>query len=1157
MPQKRKERGDALSMRLRLLKIHNIASIGDAEIDFVSGPLSACEVFLISGKTGSGKSTILDAICLALYDNTPRLSGTRMEGSMRDEGARRAKSGDNMVRIDSPAQLLSRGVGEGHVVLEFTGNNNKAYKAEWSVARANNNPARSLKKPVWQLTCLDTGLLLTKKTEIKAEIAVAVGLDFSQFCRTTMLAQGEFSRFLNSKDDEKSEILEKITGVDIYTRVGRKTYEICSLKEKAYRDAKREADCVHLLTTEELDSLRSELSAVSRLLAETGRLKASADAKIAWLLEEKRLIGLRGEADAAYMAAKNVYDSEETSELARLSAEWGASSEARGMYARLQEVRMLREELEKEKLALTDRFVGFVGGLRFVGDEMAKAAETKEEHRIWLDSEAAFEGVYKDCALVCNLVEMSVSVGRHLEREEKRLDKIKATLENGFSKKAAMSERELVECNKAIADIDGAIAKKEKALDALGLPSMRNRKESLLSEISALGIAVERVLALAAVRERKRAMLEDMARKKERMTICAGELTRLEKAFAVARAEYDASSKVLALQRLSTDKWAKAVRSQLRPGDDCPVCGRKIEEHLASDAEFESVFAESDRFCALKKTEAERLQKECSELAAEIKAFGKSVDSTERQLAEDRSEEEMRQAASDACGKCGIVLNDDVDEEMLKNRKDVVVSLLDALAKEISKAEDVEASLKEDMRRRSEIERHRERVSESIRSLKDEETRLNRELDLCLHTITLKEREKGKAIEALRGLLGGCVWDVDWIEHPEDFSARLRKRVLAYEERKSRMAECENLLAELSSAKEAALSVFHALEPVASVFLVKEPDIDSVIGKKVADLSSFGASLQADVKSLLDRIGSIDAQEKEYMASLDEYYSSDGALSPERLREMSGMTDAYVSSVNARLAEIRENLSLRRGISEAVTCQMNEHIENRPEMAEGDTMESLSGQSEDLQRKLVSLGERKGAVEMKLRLDSGNRSVLGDMLARVAVLKEESDRWNSLNVLLGSSDGKKFRKIAQSYVLSCLVNSANGYMRTLSDRYTLVSVPGTFVISVEDAYQGYARRPASTISGGESFLVSLSLALALSDIGSGLTVDTLFIDEGFGTLSGEHLQRAIDTLRTLHAKSGRRVGIISHVEELKERIPVQVLVEQESGSAYSSIRFNI
>ena len=127
-------------------------------------------------------------------------------------------------------------------------------------------------------------------------------------------------------------------------------------------------------------------------------------------------------------------------------------------------------------------------------------------------------------------------------------------------------------------------------------------------------------------------------------------------------------------------------------------------------------------------------------------------------------------------------------------------------------------------------------------------------------------------------------------------------------------------------------------------------------------------------------------------------------------------------------------------------------------------------------------------------------------------------------------------------------------MKTLTDRYTLKVKPGTFVISIEDAYQGFASRAASTISGGESFLVSLALALALSDIGEKLKVDTLFIDEGFGTLSGEPLQNAINTLRSLHSSMGRQVGIISHIKDLREKIPVKIMVDREGHSSFSTVK---
>ena len=154
---------------------------------------------------------------------------------------------------------------------------------------------------------------------------------------------------------------------------------------------------------------------------------------------------------------------------------------------------------------------------------------------------------------------------------------------------------------------------------------------------------------------------------------------------------------------------------------------------------------------------------------------------------------------------------------------------------------------------------------------------------------------------------------------------------------------------------------------------------------------------------------------------------------------------------------------------------------------------------------------------------------------------------------MGSAKGDKFRKIAQSYVLESLTHSANHYMSTLSGRYSLKNTPGSFVIMVEDAYQGGAMRASSTLSGGETFLVSLSLALALSDIGDRLGIDTLFIDEGFGTLDPDTLNTVIESLAMLQSSQGKKVGVISHTDTMREQITTQISVIKNGNSGSSHI----
>lgn len=161
----------------------------------------------------------------------------------------------------------------------------------------------------------------------------------------------------------------------------------------------------------------------------------------------------------------------------------------------------------------------------------------------------------------------------------------------------------------------------------------------------------------------------------------------------------------------------------------------------------------------------------------------------------------------------------------------------------------------------------------------------------------------------------------------------------------------------------------------------------------------------------------------------------------------------------------------------------------------------------------------------------------------IAAHERSSKVWLELDELLGSQDGKKFRIFVQSLTLEALVEAANHHLRDLARRYRLERVPGTDMdLQMVDAVLGDERRSVQSLSGGETFLVSLALALGLSSLATQRTrVETLFVDEGFGSLDADTLDKALSALEALQA-SGRRVGIISHVAALTERVGTRVAV---------------
>ena len=222
-------------------------------------------------------------------------------------------------------------------------------------------------------------------------------------------------------------------------------------------------------------------------------------------------------------------------------------------------------------------------------------------------------------------------------------------------------------------------------------------------------------------------------------------------------------------------------------------------------------------------------------------------------------------------------------------------------------------------------------------------------------------------------------------------------------------------------------------------------------------------------------------------------------------------------------------------------------------MTEDETVESLDDLFNIADSDISKLNQKVGVIEKELKEDTQKKKGISALKDKEEKARKEYERWQRLNRLIGDKEGKTFRTIAQSYIFDNILHTANVYLQKLEPRYTLKTVSGTLYSALEDAHQGFASRDTSSLSGGESFLVSLALALALSDIGQGLSVDTLFIDEGFGSLSGRPLTNAINTLRSLRSKNGRHVGIISHIQEVRENIPVQIQVNKSSDNSSSTI----
>lgn len=1150
-------------MILQQLQIHNIASIEDATIDFEAQPLADSEVFLITGKTGAGKSTLLDAICLALYASTPRLENTSMQGEMRDN--------EKDIKIKDPVQLMRRNTGEAFVRLTFIGSNDVHYEAQWSVARARNKVTGKIQNKKWALRNLDTDFTYAKDKEIREEIALAIGLDFKQFCRTTLLAQGEFTRFLNSKDDEKAEILEKITGVDAYSRIGAKIFEQTVEKKKIWEDSQQKIEGIQILNDEEIAQKNNQLQQLDEQSQQIKNTLEKEQKKLRWLQQEQDFRQRKEQAKEDLAHVKAIAESDETQQQEQTIALWNHTIEAR---AKMNEAAscaktILQQEAQLQSLEQTFRQI-----------QGAQSYELQQEQTIALSirniddnlaQEAPKVNLYENAQTLNTLINSYLKNKKDAENNLQYANQIKKELSTQYQPKLENAKTMLEECQKTYNQQVIKAQEAETELEHLHLPQLRQQQEALKTLLNDIQVAKNLLELLH--EEQNRHVLS-----KENLVQLQNSIQEKEKQLQVLTQEsHDAEIRKNALQlayekqRESINKWAKSIRMKLQIGDTCPVCQQRIENTLPHEDNIDALVVEAEKLYKDAENEYNKILTSQNALDADIKALKNSLANEQKVFA--KCCESLAKATQKAQEAAKKIPEGENETQTL--------ATLEKVSAQIAEAEVKEKEAKKLRTLRDQKLQEYEVLRNEMLAVQQKVNDTQHRIELVEAQISLQTKDSEKAQNDIQTLIGEAEklsWKNDWHTMLTEFGKEVEDGAITY---KMNTEKQQKLAAELKQFEEGNKNLAAVLDAIVKLMPTwGTPSKEPLMLKRIPKVLTRASELQSQITAALQQMNAAKEKEedtkkwlKEFMEKKQEMLKDfsdkeqEILLDENLLLQLDTFQQCDIAEKTEAINRIKQQLVSKQTVWDELEKAYQLHTgeyealfdedEKMPigeKMSEEESLDTrISTSIASLEAQLSELGNQRGGIIRDLEIDRSNKAKVGSLLQESAQKKADFEKWSRLNQLLGDATGNKFRRIAQSYVLASLIHSANGYMRTLSDRYILKVVPGTFVISLEDAYQGYVSRAASTLSGGESFLVSLSLALALSDIGTQLSVDTLFIDEGFGTLSGEPLQHAINTLRSLHSKSGRHVGIISHVEELKERIPIQIRVNQEGNNSSSTI----
>lgn len=1095
-------------MKILAIRGRNIASLaGDFEIDFTAEPLRSAGIFAIAGATGSGKSTLLDTMCLALFARTPRTDQAKeSEVNIQDVQETTIKQGD-------PRALLRRNTASGFAEVDFIALNGNHYRARWSVRRARDKASGAMQN-------YDISLFnLTKeepeqgnKKEFLSQISLLIGLTFEQFTRAVLLAQNDFATFLKADQSEKASLLEKLTGTEQYSAISQRIYSKHTLAKQQYEQLSSSIASVELLSSEDFIAEEETLQQAQANMLTLEKEKQSLEKAKQWLKTQaelqQQLADAVKELDTNKLQQAGAADRE--AHLKRVDLVQGV----RTLFDTLQAITKQLSEKQAQQTTISQ--------LQTKSEAVLKEAKLRYQQAEALEQQAE-----QTLRTATPLLQQARTLDMHktenarfIAEHTPQLNKINTQLIEAEEKQTA--NKELVKQTKTTLEELTTWSKKYASKadivenQAVLLVQLKHAEETQ-QEITRCSQLVDNFKTEQAQR------LEEISKQQKELqalqdkldkSIATGEALRSDVAgidpeklmhsiqfFRQKREGYMHDRTVL----ISSD--IQLLRSKLSEGAPCPLCGSEHHPYQGSGAqEWEG---ELNHLIAL-------AEKELKALEQQEKAY--------RLLLEGQQAWTEKHAALNKTASAA--------ERNLSQTESKLLVLQE-------KTIQLETQIKE----------HNSALSASLKAC-----------DL---------------------LFGHAAWQPAWREACVEFRKQLILFASQWQENKQKSEACSQLCNKLETEIESIATILPVLkeqqENMANKLASHENSLKQLTADREkifegVDADTVEQELQAKQKAAQDNLTAIRHEQNRAMQQLEQY---NGSLSQLKI-DIANLHAQSLSNQQNANKWLTDNLLTEAEVY-TLLSQSNEWIQEERKQLDTLASQVIATQAKVSERskQLATHSEQKdllihAALTHPEIEDAGNKLSIAiekthtalqassfklqahrENINKIKHLEEELNRkrssyeqWAKLNDLAGSADGGKFRRIAQGYTLDMLLRYANRQLQELSKRYRLERVQNTLALQVIDQDMCDEIRTVHSLSGGESFLVSLALALGLSSLSSNrMKVESLFIDEGFGSLDAETLRVAMDALEQLQTQ-GRKIGVISHVQEMSERIPVQIRVEK-------------
>ncbi|MGB0707436.1 MAG: AAA family ATPase, partial [bacterium] len=1180
-------------MRILRLHLQNVHALRNQwTIQFDQFPLYEAGLFAITGPTGGGKSSLLDAMIVALYGRVPRY-------------------GHN-----TPTELMTRHTAETLIELDFAVQQG-CFRARWNLRRARGQATGRVQPARHELQNLDTNQTLDlRSSDVPKEVEKLTGLNMERFLRSVILPQGDFAAFLRAKEKERGELLEELTGLHVYSELSELAFSCSRESREALEKLQQQLGTLPLLEEEALRTLRQRLDEYMQQRPKLQATEQRLQGELGWLrqLRESRATCSRLEQEivAAQQALEAFAPQQQRLQRHHQLQPFQPQWQSQQKQAKQLEQQQFNQQRMREELGIKQQEV-----------QQLEVSAQQDQERL-LEQEKQYQQLMEPIRLALEVDAQIQTQQVRWESRQQEQTRLEQTIhqqrqqlhqEDGWVQQAVLRQQQRqqwLEEHDDCQQLELALPElrsiwqqwqqkqqqwqqSQAALDQWEKQQVEDLKQS--SELQQLeNDLAEEALPLEqraqALREQEETLLEGRPlgdwqatqRDAQRLLRLGEKLTELSQRFQdvqLERSKYEQQEQELQLklgqleeqhlhqehlrqqtQERLHDKQRlleqgrlirdyEAARRQLQPNQPCPLCGSTEHPFVISN-EVPSVEQEAEL--------VEHLKQRCKEIEQELTNLQREQTQLKArsEIAHERSgqlqqETQKIQSAFDDVNsqipaESVKLLTDLVGIQMLHlswqeqfqamEQKLSAVEKLDGMRRQLQEEQIVlqnkRAELKERQAGLNERQKLHQRQQEDLEKQAKEEQQLVLQLQESWQE---QAQAFGSSEEALEpeSLLASLQEKWQAFQKQQQAEDRegpeLMQRRQRLERDQATLGQQEQQQQSLAEEQQQELTKLQLLQQQ-RLKILEHPDPKALEQEQLSQLQACQEKQAASRRSFEEKSQALQ-QERQRLQWMEEEYARGQQEHTQNQEELlfalqalgyasiaeaeTGCLDSIeVEELNQQDQQLNQRLSISRHDlgNEQMRCAALEQ-----EARTTQTEEELQTQLEQLRQQQDELSQQLGGVQVQLEKDAELRQNQRTLTDQIEKQQQEHRRWASLSELIGSADGTKFSRFAQSLTLAHLVNLANRHLQKLSDRYQLQKRQGACVeMDIVDRYQADAVRSLESLSGGETFLVSLALALGLSDLARrNHPIDSLFIDEGFGTLDADTLDTALAALETLQA----------------------------------------